>query len=439
MANQVLHQKSRCDILIVGAGLAGLSTAWHLHDSGKTVRIIEATNRVGGLTKTREEQGFHFDHTGHVLHLRDDSIKRWIVNDLFRGKLLHIDRISRVWSSGVYTRYPFQANTYGLPGKIAHECIEEYLKVLEHPPKKKALTAEDFIYKHFGKGFAKHFMIPYNKKIWGVHPKYMTAEWGERFIPIPKKEDVLAGVKSNPDRRLGYNSSFFYPAHGAGEVAERIYSTLPPNPVEFNTALHSINTKKKIAILSTGEHVRYQYLVSTIPLPELVRSIQKPSLALVKNVKMLKYRPLRYLDIALNITARQKYHWCYVPSPKMPFYRVGIYSNISSLNAPKGKSSLYVELASRHYNEGMLPNILDGLKEMRLIAGETDIQFVSPKLIKYAYVIYDRNHAKVVSIIMKILAKNKIHSVGRWGAWNYSSMEDALIMGRDAAREILTT
>src|SRR3989338_10870985 len=191
MVNRTSQPESRCDVLIVGAGLTGLSAAWHLRGSDTSVRLIEATSSVGGLTKTCEEQGFHFDRTGHLLHLRDNSIKQWIVDDLFKGKLLHIDRVSRVWSSGVYTRYPFQANTYGLPEEVASECIEEYLKVLEHPPKKKVRTAEDFIYKHFGKGFAKHFMIPYNQKLWGVHPKYMTAEWGERFIPIPKKEDVL--------------------------------------------------------------------------------------------------------------------------------------------------------------------------------------------------------------------------------------------------------
>ena len=436
MVKRILRSESSCDVLIVGAGPAGLSTAWHLRDSGKTIRLVEATGRVGGLTKTCEERGFRFDSVIHVFHLRDNSIKQWIVDDLFKGKLPLIDRVCRVWSFGVYTRYPFQANTYGLPEEVARECIEEYLKVLEHPPNKKVRTAEDFIYKHFGKGFAKHFMIPYNEKIWGVHPKQMTAKWGERFVPIPKKEDVLAGAKLNPDCKLGYNTSFFYPTRGAGEMAERIHAALPPHTVEFDVALRSVDLEKKIATLSTGERVRYQHLVSTIPLPELARSVRKPSLALAKNAKLLKCRPLPYLDIALNVPARQKYHWCYVPSPKVPFYRVTIYSNLSSLNAPKGKSSLCVELASRRYNKRMLSKIIDGLKEMRLINGKADIQFVSPKFIKYAYVIYDQNHSKAVPIILKTFAKNGVHSIGRWGVWNYSSTEDALIMGRDVASKI---
>ena len=84
----------------------------------------------------------------------------------------------------------------------------------------------------------------------------------------------------------------------------------------------------------------------------------------------------------------------------------------------------------------MLSKIIDGLKEMRLINGKADIQFVSPKFIKYAYVIYDQNHSKAVPIILKTFAKNGVHSIGRWGVWNYSSTEDALIMGRDVASKI---
>src|SRR5690242_11452242 len=121
-----MEKISKCDVLIVGAGLAGLSAAWHLRESGKKVRIIEAAGKVGGLTATEEKDGYLFDHTGHLLHLRDESIKKWVLGELFHDDIQNIARISRVWSQNVYTRYPFQANTFGLPQKIADECINEY-------------------------------------------------------------------------------------------------------------------------------------------------------------------------------------------------------------------------------------------------------------------------------------------------------------------------
>jgi protoporphyrinogen oxidase len=408
-----------------------------LRNSGKRVRLIEASERVGGLTSTDERDGFRFDHTGHLLHLRDESIKKWVVDELFRGDIQRIGRISRVWSQGVYTRYPFQANTYGLPQKVADECIKGYLKVLESPPKKKIKTAEDFIYHHFGRGFAKHFMIPYNTKIWGVHPRRMTAAWGERFVPVPKKEDVLAGTKPDSTRELGYNASFLYPKNGMGELSEKIYDALSAyTKAEFGVTLVSLDAKKKIATLSTGEKVQYAHLISTAPLKELMLRIKGLPSGVRSNIKKLHSKSLWYLNVGLNTKTPQSYHWVYVPSPKVPFYRVGVYSNLSDALAPKNCSSLYVELADRAFSPKILPRVVKGLIDMKLIKSKKDIRFVSPQFVKYAYVIYDKNYAKTVPALHDYLAKHDIQSIGRYGAWHYSSMEDALLMGRTASAKV---
>lgn len=423
--------KSSCDILVIGAGLAGLSAAWHLRDK-KNIRVVDQSHRVGGLTATNEREGFLFDHTGHLLHLRDETIKKWVVEELFAGNIPSVNRDSRVWSWGVYTRYPFQANTFGLPQKVADECLREYLKVLEHPPKNLIRTAEDFIYHHFGRGFAKHFMIPYNKKIWGVHPKKMSASWGERFVPIPKKEEVLAGAKADSQKRLGYNSSFLYPRRGMGELSERVYGALREHvEVEFGKKLVRVDFKKKIAYFSHGEVITYKTLISTIPLKELLGRLVAPPKAIAQKTKQLQCQSLCYLNVALNTKTRVPWQWCYVPSPKVPFYRVGVYSNISKALVPRGKSSLYVELSSRRYTPAVLPKVIQELKNMGLIRNKKDIRFIDPHFVKYAYVIYDKHYAKVVPQMHDFLKKYDIHSIGRWGAWNYSSMEDSLLMGRN--------
>ncbi len=426
--------KSSCDILIIGAGLAGLSAAWHLRDK-KNVRIVERSHRVGGLTATNHKDGFYFDHTGHLLHLRDETIKKWVVEELFSGKIPSVNRDSRVWSWGVYTRYPFQANTFGLPREIADECIEEYLKVLEKPPRTIIETAEDFIYHHFGRGFAKYFMIPYNQKIWGVHPREMSASWGERFIPVPKKEEVLSGAKEDSTKKLGYNATFLYPAHGMGELSERMYSALKKHiEVEFDKELTKIDFKNKKAYFTDGEEVTYQTLISTIPLKELLGHSADLPEGIAEKASLLRCQSLCYLDVALNIETPVSWQWCYVPSPEVPFYRVGVYSNLSKALVPKGKSSLYVELSSRDYSKEVIPSVITQLKNMGLIKSEEDIKFIEPHFVKYAYVIYDKQYAKVVPEIHDFLKKHDIHSIGRWGAWNYSSMEDAILMGREIGK-----
>ena len=84
--------RNDCDILIVGAGVAGLSAAWHLRDTGKRIRIVEGSDIVGGLTATTVTDGYLFDYTGHLLHLRDNEIKKWVVEELFKNKLQRLPK-----------------------------------------------------------------------------------------------------------------------------------------------------------------------------------------------------------------------------------------------------------------------------------------------------------------------------------------------------------
>jgi len=147
----------------------------------------------GGHVITREDAGYRFDMTGHLLHLRDPDIRAlalsWIGDDW-----LEEQRRSMIWSNGTYTRYPFQANTFGLPPAVAYECLHGFLKAhfaQEKPPPK---NFEEFCLQHFGEGISRHFMIPYNARLWGVHPREITADWCSRFVPLPRLEDVLAGA-----------------------------------------------------------------------------------------------------------------------------------------------------------------------------------------------------------------------------------------------------
>ena len=102
-------------IVIVGAGLAGLSTAYHL--SGTSYRLYEREAEVGGLCRSYRKDGFTFDYTGHLLHFRQPDIKS-LVERLLAGKLQTHRRKSFIYSHQTYTEYPFQVNTHGLPPDV---------------------------------------------------------------------------------------------------------------------------------------------------------------------------------------------------------------------------------------------------------------------------------------------------------------------------------
>jgi protoporphyrinogen oxidase len=419
-------------IQILGAGLTGMSAGHHL---GEACTLHERLPHVGGHVITLERDGYRFDRTGHLLHLRDPEMRAW-VERLLPGRLLRVHRNSRVFSEGVYTRYPYQANTFGLPPQVAYECIAGYLAARDArasaPPPQ---DFEQFCLQHFGEGFSKHFMIPYNQKLWGVHPREITAAWCSRFVPLPKLEDVIAGAVGLNDRELGYNTDFLYPRTGIGELTTALGAPLAAR-TRLSHAPLGIDWRRRRLCFADGE-VPYEALISTAPLDALLGLMEGLPDGVASAGRRLRCNPLFYLDVALDRPCGVDLHWAYVPEPRYPFYRVGCYSNFSPELAPDGKANLYVELSSRQPPElsTLLPQVAAGLCEMGIIARPEEVRFAELRRIDHAYVIFDHHYYASLEAIRPFLLDNRIVSAGRYGGWNYSSMEDALLFGRDAARQ----
>ena len=164
----------RVPVAVLGAGLTGLSASLELSRKGVQHRLFERENVAGGHAVTIEEQGFRFDRTGHLLHLRDPRMQA-LAEDLLRpDQYRRLQRRSAVFSHGVYTRYPFQANTFGLPPEVALECLSGFLEAHFAADKPEPKSFEDYCLLHFGRGISRHFMLPYNSRLWGVAPSTPT-------------------------------------------------------------------------------------------------------------------------------------------------------------------------------------------------------------------------------------------------------------------------
>jgi protoporphyrinogen oxidase len=420
-------------VVVVGAGLTGMSAAHHLKTYGIEHRILEKKPTPGGLAITIEQDGFRFDRTGHLLHLRDPDMRRLSL-DLLGDDVLTIQRRSVVWSCGTFTRYPYQANTFGLPPDVAYQCIMGFLDATRRKWEGEPTSFEDFCYRHFGDGFSRHFMIPYNCRLWGVHPKEITAAWCSRFVPVPKLEDVIAGAVGRNDRELGYNAAFIYPRRGIGALTDAFAASLPH--IECSSGIRSIDAANKRLVLENGETIAYRVLVSSAPLDRLVAMVRDAPDVVREAAGKLRCSSLHYLDVALDVPSGQPFHWVYVPEERYPFYRVGVYSNFSSAMAPEGKACMYIELADRREPDmdELVPRVADGLVEMGFIERAEQMRFATKRTIEHAYVIYDHAYYDAVDVVHAFLKERDILSTGRYGGWNYSSMEDALLFGRDAAR-----
>ncbi|MBN2360432.1 MAG: FAD-dependent oxidoreductase [Deltaproteobacteria bacterium] len=431
------------DTLIIGAGLTGLSAALHLGDG---YAVVERAGHVGGLAHTHVEQGHHFDITGHWLHLRTAEV-RALVDRLLGDEMVARDRRARVYSHGGYTRYPFQANTFGLPPKVAAECVMGFVRARcwdrlsaePAPPLPPPRTFADFILQRLGDGIARHFMFPYNQKIWTVHPTELDASWCDRFVPVPSLEDVILGALGQAEQRLGYNAQFAYPRRGGIARLPQALRAELRGPVELNRAISGIDLEQRIATTGEGVAYRFRHLVSSAPLNRLLAMLRSLPDLVRDAAPHLRHTAVTYFDVAARGANPDQPHWSYVPEPDKPFYRVGSFTAVEPAMSPPDTRSFYVEIS--HQGEA-LPladaeqRVVEQLCQMGLIGSPSDVLFVRRRTIPVAYVLEGADVAPARRTILEYLRQQRVISTGRYGAWTYAAMEDAIVDGMNAAKQI---
>ncbi|MGZ6125124.1 MAG: protoporphyrinogen/coproporphyrinogen oxidase, partial [Myxococcales bacterium] len=254
---------------MVGGGLAGLACAREL---GKACTLLEAGDRVGGLCRTDRIGGFSFDWTGHWLHARDPAIRKLIGERWLPGKLLEVQRRARIYSAGVWTTFPYQFHLYGLPARTVSECILGFIEATLGPGgaelrARPLRNAAEFILRHLGSGFARHFMFPYNEKLFTVPCEELSPEWGGRFIPRPSLQEVIEGAVGPAREDVGYNASFWYPREQGIEALPRAIAADLRGEVRLSARVQSIDLQARRLRLASGEELEYDGLVLTAPLP----------------------------------------------------------------------------------------------------------------------------------------------------------------------------
>ncbi|MBL9103865.1 MAG: FAD-dependent oxidoreductase [Myxococcales bacterium] len=419
-------------VVVLGAGLTGLSAAYHLR---RPTLLVEQQSSVGGHTRSVRRDGFVFDMTGHWLHLRDPQT-RGLVAGLFKEEeLVTIERRTRIVTHGVSLAYPFQANLHGLPLPVVQECLVEFLAARERAARGEpaGTSFQAYAEAKFGRGIARHFFVPYNAKMWGEHSERLTAEWVSRFVPLPDPAQVIGGALGLRQDGLGYNAQFVYPAAGGIDgLPERLRAGLPATAeLRLGCAASEVDPYKRKVRLAGAWH-DYAALVSTIPLPVLIGLMPAAPPEIRAAAGRLKWLRWRWLDVALRAPPTVDWHWAYVPEPRWPFFRVGVYSNALAGMAPPGCGSLYVELADR---DGPLDvgGVIAALVELGVVGRAEDVLFAEERRIEYAYVVFDDDHAAATADIQAWLRGVGVRSCGRYGAWTYNSMEDSVIQGREAA------
>jgi protoporphyrinogen oxidase len=434
-------------ILILGAGLAGLSAAWHLKRLGLDCQVFEKESDVGGLCRSKNINGhssslqsgigFIFDYSGHLLHFRRRYTFNLIKNLLGRNLIRH-KRNAWIYAYGIYSRYPFQANLYGIPPRIIKECLLGFIEASRKGKSidRKRSTFLDWINETFGQGIARHFMIPYNTKFWTLPPSELTCEWLDGFIPVPSLDQVIEGTIKESDRQFGYNAWFWYPKKGGISQLPLALSAELEN-IHTGSTVTEIEPYAKTIKTDSGARERYDYLIYTLPLPEVGNLTRGADSEITSFCKRLKWNSIINLNLGIEKRDMIKKHWVYFPQKETSFFRVGFVHNFSANITPDGKSSLYAEVSYSEHKpinkKDIVQRIQKDLYDTGILSKDDRICLQDLNDIKYAYPIYDRNHREVTTQIFKYLYSNNIVPCGRYGSWRYLSMEDVILDGKRIA------
>lgn len=427
-------------VVIIGAGLTGLSAAYFLERNNFYDYVIyEKNEEIGGLCRSFRKDGFTFDYTGHFFHGNSPDVMNMLDAVIGQKNCAQYLRNSSIFSHGVYSAYPYQSNLYGLPTSLIIECIEGFIN---KPLAESTYTFESWVMKYFGSGFARHFFFPYQEKIFDFPVSQLTSSW-VKSIPQTTISEILEGALEKRNvHSIGYNAHFMYPEQGGIDHLINGIARSLKNNIRTQHQVIAIDSRRKTVMFNTGTVEPYEYLISTMPLNNLLtlikEGIKKPY---TEQASKLLCNTVININVGIPLNDSLKYHWVYYPEKKFPFFRIGFPHTLCNM-VPQGHVSISAEIALLKDIDKV--NVDDIIKKtVQHLAhlfnfSQSSICVQQVLILNHAYVIYDNWREKYLNSIHDSLKNHAIFSIGRYGAWRYSSMQDDIIDGRSTAHTIIS-
>jgi protoporphyrinogen oxidase len=429
------------DLVVIGGGVAGLATAVTARRMGASVIILEAAQEPGGLARSFQVGGYIFDWCGHVLHLAGEATRRLLASVTSPDDWVELERRSAVWMRDRLVPYPFQLHLAHAPEDVRDDCLAS---LPDQPASFGGDPADtplsDWIEASLGTGIGEHFMVPYNEKLAGVALSELTCEWLGRYAPRVPLDGIREGAGSKRIARTGYNQCFSYPRQGGIDLLWRALAE-SVGAIHTNARVSSVDSERRLVTLESGDRVTYgEGLVSSVPLPEMCR-ITSPHTRALDAGELLRANAVTCVNAGLKRLAPEfrDVHWAYLPERRYRAYRLGFYNRFSEAMAPAGREGVYIEIAhSPKAREGdLVASAVSDLLTLGAIDHSGDAEVIAPVRIPSAYVLPDQNYALARRRIHHDLTARGIQMIGRYGRWEYSSLDDALGQGVDAAALVL--
>lgn len=431
--------------VIVGAGPTGLGAAERLRQLGHDdLVVLEASETVGGLARSvTDRAGYTYDIGGHVLFSGYEEYRR-LLDELIGDDATELVREAWVWMEERYIPYPFQSHFGGLAPATVYECLAGLLRTGDATGDPRDLR--EWVHAVFGDGIARHFMLPYNWKVWATPPERMGFGWIADRVPVVDVEAVLSHVLFGRERRSwGPNATFRYPLRGGtGYVWERLAERVGDR-LERRSPVVRVDPRGRVVVTGDGRRWRYEALLSTVPLDELVAMCGDVPVEVVAAARQLVASGTHVVAVALDRPTDTTRNWIYYPEPDVPFYRVTYLSNYSPALTPRpGQTLLLTETSTSRWKpedpRTIVERVVAGLRHVGVLAPEDEVAHTWRLSVDKTYPVPTLGRDEALASIEPWLASHGIASRGRFGAWRYEigNMDHGYVQGRQWAERVLT-
>ena len=453
------------ETLVIGAGPAGLTTAYTLAKAGRGVTVLEMDpTYVGGISRTVDYKGFKFDIGGHRFFSKSQEIvDLW--NEILPDDFIDRPRLSRIYYREKFYAYPLKAfeALANLGVWTAAKCMASF-GWAKFRPIAAPTTFHQWVRNQFGEKLFSIFFKTYTEKVWGMSCDEISADWASQRI---KGLDLAAAIVDGVKRSLGVKAkrgegapktlieSFRYPRKGPGMMWEACRDKIVALGGEVRMGrkvdgLHYDKLARLWTVSVTRDDGKTEIytandVVSSAPIRELMQAVS-PTPISVFHAGELMYRDFITVVLIGKPQKELPDNWIYIHDPSVKVGRVQNFRSWSPEMIPDGVSTcLGLEYFCFEGDGLWVTSDEDLVAQAKREIGKiglmdpADIYDACVVRQPKAYPVYDdayAEHVKMVRLDLKMHFPG-LHLVGRNGMHKYNNQDHAMMTGLLTAENII--
>jgi protoporphyrinogen oxidase len=431
------------NIVVLGSGMAAFGAAHRLHAEGITPTLYEKNAFHGGHTASfRGDSGFLFDVGPHISFSKDSRIQELFADSVDQQfETLQIN-LKNYWR-GYWPPHPVQLHLHGLPDDVVVKVISDFVEERQGP-ERPIKNYEDWLLASFGRTFAELFPMTYTRKYHLTTAANMSTDWLGPRMYRPSLEEVLRGALSAAAPQKHYITHFRYPNQGG--FVSYLTKFVPKGQLHFNHRLIAIQPRTRQLTFANGVVTSYDALISSVPLPDLIRMIEGVPDDVRQAAARLACSTCVLVNLGIDRADLSDSTMIYFYDEDICYTRLGFPHMLAASNAPPGKGSIQAEVYfSDKYKpltgspDDCIEPVIADLKRCGILREDDKILSKSSMLVKYANIIFDLERADALKIVHGYLEDIGINYCGRFGDWGYLWTDESFISGENAAQKMMAT